>query len=810
MVEGEATAILENKKKHIYRVLFFNARSIVSKVDLLQSELQARSSKPDIICICETFCNDQHSDSYLKLIGYEIVSRRDGSDTVNGITRGLLIYCKEGLQASELHIRGAETVTECTGITVPWGGRGQGSLKLSIVLVYRPPGQADQANTERLCQALKGVEGTVMSVGDYNLPGVDWDRNWSDRESERVVVDTFADKFWTQLVRGATHINGNTLDLVTTSNPDMVVDVQKLGYLGNGDHMMIEASLVGPGLVAESTELVPDWRKADLVGMREAIGNVNWAEEFGDSNGADCMDTIYRVLDREMKRFVPNKTRRANQKPIWMNKNILRLIRKKKRLWQWYTRDGGKDYASFQAYRNIQQEVKREVRQAKKKLERKLAKNAKKNSKQFYSYLKKKTANRVTVGPLKSGEEVVTDHQEMADILNNFFCSVFTEEDLANIPEPEQLYHGEDPLTNVKFTRNKVKDKLAKLKPSAAPGPDKVWAKVLHSLADVLDEPLSHVYSKLFEEGFVPTIWRTANVCPVFKKGSKGDPGNYRPISLTCILCKVMESIIRDAMIDFLLSNKLICSSQHGFLPGRSTLTNLLEYLETLTRLIDEGHAVDVLYLDFRKAFDVVPKERLLVKMDSMGLRGKVLNWVREWLSGRTQKVVLNGKESGLGDVRSGVVQGSSLGPTLFLIYINDISTAVSNGESAIDLTSTILSMFADDTKWGRCVDTAEGIEKFQEGINKLELWSRTWQMQFNTSKCKVMHLGRGGNPGHVYMMGNTVLENTSAEKDIGVIVQDTLKPSTVLRQLPRLMQFLVRSAELSYTGTATPLSGFT
>ena len=111
----------------------------------------------------------------------------------------------------------------------------------------------------------------------------------------------------------------------------------------------------------------------------------------------------------------------------------------------------------------------------------------------------------------------------------------------------------------------------------------------------------------------------------MFKKGRKGDSGNYRPISLTCILCKVMESIIRDAMIEFLLKNKLICECQHGFLPGRSTLTNLLEYLETLTRLIDEGHAVDVLYLDFRKAFDVVPKERLLAKMNSIWVKGPEL-----------------------------------------------------------------------------------------------------------------------------------------------------------------------------------------
>ena len=114
----ENNGILENKNRQLYRVLFFNARSIVSKIDLLQTELYARSSKPDIICICETFCNDQHSDAYLALTGYEIVSRRDGRDTIKGITRGLLIYSKQGLQASELKIKGSESVTECTGITL--------------------------------------------------------------------------------------------------------------------------------------------------------------------------------------------------------------------------------------------------------------------------------------------------------------------------------------------------------------------------------------------------------------------------------------------------------------------------------------------------------------------------------------------------------------------------------------------------------------------------------------------------------------------------------------------------------------------
>ena len=609
------------------------------------------------------------------------------------------------------------------------------------------------------------------------MPGVDWDRGWSAREGEQLVVDTLADKFWTQHVRGATHIGGNTLDLFTSSNPDMVVGVEKHGYLGNGDHLMLEASIVGPSREEESTQLVPDWLKADIEGMKNSIAEVDWQVEFGEKSGKECMEVFYNVLDREIEKHVPMKLRRAGQKPIWMSKNIMRLIRKKKRLWRWYSQDGGKDYASFEAFRNVQKEVKKAVRQAKKKLERKLAKEAKKNAKQFHSYIKKKTSNRVTVGPLKAGEELVTDNQQMCNMLNDFFCSVFTEENLEEIPVVSQQYKGDEPLEDVPITKEKVRKKLADLKPSSAPGPDKVWARILQKLADELAEPLSFIFTKLLEEGDVPDIWKTASVCPVFKKGGKGDPGNYRPISLTCILCKVMEGVVRDAMVKFLLKNMLICSSQHGFLPGRSTLTNLLEYLETLTRLIDEGHQVDVLYLDFRKAFDVVPKERLLAKMESIGVRGKVQAWVREWLTGRTQRVVLNGKESGLGHVRSGVVQGSTLGPTLFLIYINDISSAVRDGESALDMTSSILSMFADDTKWGRCVDTEENRHQFQDDIERLGEWSKTWQLHFNTDKCKVMHLGKK-NTRKTYMMDGDVLEATAAEKDIGVMVQENFKPS--------------------------------
>ena len=132
----------------------------------------------------------------------------------------------------------------------------------------------------------------------------------------------------------------------------------------------------------------------------------------------------------------------------------------------------------------------------------------------------------------------------------------------------------------------------------------------------------------------------------MFKKGSKGNLGNYRPISLTSYIGKVMESILKDKMFDHLVNNKLINKSQHGFMPKRSCLTNLLEFLEFVAEAVDRGELVDVIYLDFQKAFDKVPHARLLEKIKAHGITGNILNWLENWLKGKQQHVVLNGNVS--------------------------------------------------------------------------------------------------------------------------------------------------------------------
>ena len=299
------------------------------------------------------------------------------------------------------------------------------------------------------------------------------------------------------------------------------------------------------------------------------------------------------------------------------------------------------------------------------------------------------------------------------------------------------------------------------------PGPDDIHPAIFKELAVILAEPLSNLFTLSLRQGRLPNDWKQAVVTPMHKSGNKHDPGNYRPVSLTCVACKIMEKVLAHRIRQHLEANALLHPGQHGFRRGRSCITNLLTAREKWVEARSAGEDVDVIFVDFSKAFDKVPHPRLLQKLVTYGIVGDTLDWLEDFLVGRHFSVRVHLVRSSEMDVRSGVPQGSVLGPLLFLIYVNDL----------LEYIQSPCIMYADDLKIWRAIKDEDDADRVQNDLDFLVQWAASWCLPINAAKCSYMHIGRE-NSVNAYHIGGVLLPLTQCERDLGVMVSNTLKTS--------------------------------
>ncbi len=386
------------------------------------------------------------------------------------------------------------------------------------------------------------------------------------------------------------------------------------------------------------------------------------------------------------------------------------------------------------------------------------------NSSRFFRYVQRKKTVRQAVPPMRrfDGTLAISD-SDKAQVLNNFFSSVFTTD---NRTSPAFPARTNATLSRIDFPLCAVVKKLRGLKKSTSTGPDGIPNILLSNLASTLAEPLAFLFDFSFASGSVPEPWRAANVVPIFKKGTTSDPSNYRPVSLTCTSCRVMESIVKDAINSHLAEYSLISDLQHGFRARQSTTTQLLECLDVWTKWARDkvgGHCV---YIDFAKAFDSVSHSKLLLKLSSYGIRGSLLKWIDVYLSNRRQRVRVGDAYSTWLPVTSGVPQGSVLGPLLFLIYVNDLVDQIPP-EVAVRL-------FADDVKlFAHCANTGA----LQRALDRLHAWALLWQLGVSIPKCAILPIGHEPTTTPADLTLNGIrLETVTECRDLGVTVSGTLK----------------------------------
>ena len=630
-------------------------------------------------------------------------------------------------------------------------------------------------------------------VGDFNHH-ITWTSSGgvaSVTASEDIeFLDTVNSCLLTQFVYEPT-FGENQLDLVLADDPNSVFNLQIGPPLGNTDKGHLHATLTFDLLLvdapAESSNIERlNYDLANFNSLNAYLCSIDWNLIFAEKNTDDCYTLLLLHYNAAVAMFVPIRqppSNKAKQHKKYFNEEIKRATKAK--------------FSSFArlraAPRNLKPSLQRDHNQICRKVkalvlkaikvhELNIASKCKTDPKLLYSEIKKQQKIKERIHALvdESGS-LTSDPIEIANLLNKQFFSVFSTDLSGNPPAFESRTATTANVNDTTFSPAAVLAALTTLNKRKPAGIDGIHPHVLHEARCSLALPLSLIFCKSFADGQVPRCWKLANITPIFKKGAKTKAENYRPISLTAVPCKLMERLFRNAMLDHLIQQKLLDPNQHGFSPGKSCVTNLLEAFDLITDAMESRYDIVLILLDFAKAFDKVSHALLLHKLRAYGFDEATCRWIGAFLADRKQRVILGDSVSEWLDVLSSVPQGSCIGPLLFIIFINDMPGLVRH----------FCKLFADDTKLIAVIKSPSDLVILQEDLDRVTEWANTWLMSFNEDKCKAMFIDKRRHnllntafvdelPGsHTQLtmtdkQGNThVLDETTTERDLGVIVHN-------------------------------------
>jgi hypothetical protein len=387
-----------------------------------------------------------------------------------------------------------------------------------------------------------------------------------------------------------------------------------------------------------------------------------------------------------------------------------------------------------------------------------------KRNKKFWTYIKHRRSSRPGVSPLKKNGKLFSSPSMQASILNEQFQSAFSDGKEYTREEFVQktgfAYTDRPAMDDIIISEEGVKKLLKNLNPNKASGPDGISPHVLKELAEEIAPILTTLFQSSLSTGDLPADWKDALVTPIFKKGEHYDPANYRPVSLTCVACKLLEHVVVSGIVNYLDTNEILSDRQHGFRKGRSCETQLLEFIDELTKYMEGGGQADVLIMDFAKAFDKCNHSLLVQKLYAYGIQGTTNRWIKSFLSNRRQAVVVEGVSSTFISVKSGVPQGSVLGPALFLVYINDLPDSLEKSAR----------LFADDTAVYSKINTRTDQEQLQSDLDHLADWEGKWDMKFHPAKCTTLRCTQKQKPFPMdYVLHGHTLSTVPTAKYLGV-----------------------------------------
>ena len=475
-------------------------------------------------------------------------------------------------------------------------------------------------------------------------------------------------------------------------------------------------------------------------------------------------DNLEATIKSLVESFVPSRPPKSPKHKPWITREVLTTIHRRNRAFKSWKRNPTLD--NHKRYVVLKGICQRMQRQAYKLYTESLfdPQDEKHSQTKFWQFVKLKRKDSCGIAPMRKEGILISDSSGKVNVLNRQYSSVFTPIKEEVIPSSPQT--GISKMPHIFVEPEGVKKLLSSLNPNKAAGPDRISSRVLKELAYKLYRPLTTLFQNSLNSGLVPNQWKSALVTPIFKKGDKHNPANYRPVSLTSICCKVLEHIVAKALLCHLESNKILIENQHGFRHSHSCETQLLMFVDELLRSMSKGKQIDAVIMDFSKAFDMVPHNSLLVKLSGYGIQDKTLDWIGSFLSDRSQRVVVEGEQSDPAPVTSGVPQGSVLGPILFLVFINDLPKAINSS----------CRLFADDTIVYREISSPTDSAALQHNLEALQCWEKRWGMSFNPSKCNTINITRKEDPLVTeYTLKDEPLENVKIASYLGIQISRDL-----------------------------------
>jgi hypothetical protein len=778
-------------------VYYQNVRGLRSKTQLFRNNVEQYSY--DFIALTETFLTSSVCNGELFPPGYRVIRQDRIGDTGWG---GVLLAVKESYSVHVLNnVDGLTRDKELVFVIITTK-----NIKLLCCVAYLPPNYKD----EQYLSVLTCIENVickysdldVILLGDFNLNscstnvkgqfdmfcsfcGLD-ERNHI-LNNHGGMLDVVLCNLGRDLV--AVHVVKDPLVPIDQYHPPLEIEIKY--YVGTSQKSTSNES-------QHHLETCPqwNWRKADFLGLYSHLGNLDWSDVLESCDVNAATDLFYQVVYDTIDLFVPYIGRTQNFKfkysyPKWYSSEIIWNIQNKYYHLKKYK--SGRKLYNKELFKYYRSHVKFLINNAYKQHIKTVQTSIIKDPVEFWKYVKDKKAARNHMNYYSFGERELSG-QAAADAFAEYFSSVFQSKipslDPAQAAAAAHYIKDSTCISLGQVNSGDLRLAAKRLKPGSSSGPDGIPVMLAKDCMTVLECPLLHIFNLALQHSNFPECWKLSKVTPVPKGEAGGQASNYRPIAVLSVFGKVFESVVNRLLMNQ-ISSKLH-SSQHGFRQARSTTTNLVTLVDYIHREMDAGRQVDATYFDFRKAFDLVDNDILLEKLAKIGFVPNLLKFFCSYLGDRRQFVKINGYESDCYFTRSGVSQGSTLGPTLFLIMINDLPLTVH--------TSTCL-MFADDLKLCLGIRDARDSVALQNDVNAVATWSLANNLPFNDTKCKAITFSRKRSPiDFTYTLNDLPLQRVLDIRDLGLVIDSKLDlhkhMTNICKNASKLLGFIIRTAK--------------